>query len=93
MRCEFTYNHLRKSSFKGNKDESFTVQCQKEKDHDGWCDYTDNKKTLGWKATETMSEEEKLDHYLAMLMSYCEDKYAYRVEIPEILSKIRGMIK
>ncbi len=51
------------------------------------------KKTLGWKATETMSEEEKLDHYLAMLMSYCEDKYAYRVEIPEILSKIRGMIK
>ena len=93
MICEYKTHYTRKSSWIHEKDIDFEVQCQKEKGHEGWCDYNDGKSMIGWKAKETMNEKELLDSYLSMLMRYCEDKYAYRTEIPEILNKIRAMIK
>jgi hypothetical protein len=93
MRCSYKNHYVSKSSFKGHKTIEFTVQCEKEKGHEGWCNYDDEKSSISWKAEEVMIEKEKLDQYLSMLMRYCEDKYAYRTEIPEILDKIRGMIK
>lgn len=92
-KCEYTNHYVRKSSVRARKDEEYTVRCQLEIGHEGWCDYQDKKKSIGWKAEETMTEKELLDSYLSMLMHYCEDRYAYRTEIPEILSKIRAMIK
>jgi len=92
-KCEYKERYVDKSSFKGHKEIDYTVQCQKEKGHDGHCHHEDAKMSMSWKAEEVMTEKEKLDQYLAMLMRYCEDKYAYRKEIPEILENIRGMIK
>lgn len=91
--CKFETRYIRKSSWKGSKDIDMLFQCQKENGHEGWCDYNDGETMISWKAEESMNKEEKLDQCLSLLMMYCEDKYAYKKEISEILTKIREMMK